>query len=371
MKTLLKLFAVAAALGLAPAAASAQATPPPAATAPATSAPAATPTAAPTAAPTTPGAAARAPAAGAPPAAPAAAAPVFSNLPATPGIGQPTEHIGLQQQFTPIGEEAAGFHNMILMPVITIISLFVLGLLLWVVVRYRRAANPNPARTSHNTTLEIVWTLLPVIILVAIAIPSIRLLAHQYSPPRADLTVKITGMQWQWQYEYPDNGIQFISHINTDEEDRASGDPRQFGVNHRMVVPAGAVVKLIVTSNDVVHSWGVPSFWVKMDAVPGRLNETWFRVDRPGVYYGVCYELCGADHGFMPIAVEVLPPADFARWVASQGGHMAGARPAAPAAGPTIAANEGTASTPAPSNTVQAATPAAAPVLAHESSQTN
>ena len=303
MKTLLKLAFIAAALGLAAGTVNAQAPAP-------ASAPAATGNAA-----------VSAPA----PAAPPATAP-------TPGIGQPSDEFSLQRTVTPIGAEASHFHDVILMPLITVISGFVLFLLLWVVVRYRRAANPTPSRNTHNTTLEIAWTLVPVLILVAIAVPSIRLLAHQYDPPRADLTVKAIGNQWYWEYDYPDNGVHLVSNILPDAEAARRHEPRQLAVDERMVVPVGAVVKVITTSNDVIHSFGVPALWVKMDAVPGRLNETWFRADREGVYYGSCYELCGARHGFMPIAVEVVSQARFAQWLASKGGHAAGAHPAPAAA---------------------------------------
>jgi cytochrome c oxidase subunit 2 len=251
---------------------------------------------------------------------------------ATPqvGIGQPDGRMGLQDQFTPIGEEASWFHDVILLPVITAISIFVLALMLYVIVRYRRAANPTPSRTTHNTLLEVVWTLVPVIVLVVIAIPSIKLLANQYSPPKADLTVKVIGNQWYWTYQYPDHGdFELVSNGLSDADAKARGEPRLLGVDERMVVPAGATVKLIVTSNDVIHAFGVPAFWVKMDAVPGRLNETWFKVDKPGLYYGQCYELCGARHAYMPIAVEVVPPAQFAAWVASKGGTLPGAAQAA------------------------------------------
>ena len=201
------------------------------------------------------------------------------------GIGMPDGSFDFQEQFTPIGEEAAWFHNIILMPVITIISLFVLALMLYVIVRYRRAASPVPARTTHNTFIEVIWTLVPVLILVVIAVPSIKLLARQYAPPEADVTVKVVGNQWYWTYQYPDHGdFEVISNVLSAEEAKARGEPRLLGVDERMVVPAGATVKLIITSNDVIHSWGVPSFWVKMDAVPGRLNEEWFKVDRPGLY---------------------------------------------------------------------------------------
>ncbi len=254
-----------------------------------------------------------------------AATTVASRTAPVVGIGQPDGRMGVQNQVTPIGEQAAWFHNVLLMPLITIICVFVLALLLYVVVRYRRSANPVPSRTTHNTLIEVVWTLVPVLILVAIAVPSIKLLANQYSPPKADLTVKVVGNQWYWTYQYPDNGdFEIVSNVLSDAEAKARGEPRQLAVDERMVVPAGAVVKLIVTSADVIHAFGVPAFWVKMDAVPGRLNETWFKVDRPGLYYGQCYELCGARHAYMPIAVEVLPPAQFAAWVASKGGTMPG-----------------------------------------------
>jgi cytochrome c oxidase subunit II len=208
---------------------------------------------------------------------------------------------------------------------------------------------------------------------VMIAVPSIRLLAHQYDPPKADLTVKVTGNQWYWTYSYPDNGgFEIVSNMLSDADAKKRGEPRLLAADERMVVPAGAVVKLIVTSSDVIHSFGVPSFWVKMDAVPGRLNETWFKVDRPGLYYGQCYELCGARHGFMPIAVEVVSPTQYAAWVASKGGTMPGAaKPKAPdstAASPvtnpqpasttTTAPAGGTSATPTPTN-VSAGTAAA------------
>jgi cytochrome c oxidase subunit 2 len=252
-----------------------------------------------------------------------------SIMPATPAnatVGQPTGAWGFQPQVTPIGQEAAWFHNKILMPLITIISVFVLVLLLYVIIRFRRSANPAPSRTTHNTVLEVLWTLLPVLILVGIAVPSIRLLAHQYSPPKADLTIKATGNQWYWTYTYPDHGgFEIVSNGLKDADAKARGEPRLLAVDERMVVPVGATVKMIVTAADVIHSWGVPAFWVKMDAVPGRLNETWFKTDRPGIYYGQCFELCGARHAYMPIAVEVVPRAQFAAWVAAKGGTMPGA----------------------------------------------
>ncbi|MGE0179757.1 MAG: cytochrome c oxidase subunit II [Sphingomonas sp.] len=346
MKTFLKAFAIAAAFGLASGTALAQAAVPAPATETAQNGAAGAST---EAAPA--GDAAAATDAGianaATPAAPPQAAP-------TPGIGQPDGRMGLPEQVSPIGLEAALFHDMILLPVITFISLFVLGLMLFVIVRFRRGAHPTPSRTSHNTTLEVIWTLVPVLILVVIAVPSIRLLANQYSPPQADLTLKVTGNQWSWSYEYPDHGVQFTANMLPDDQARARGEPRHIAVDNRVVVPVGANVKVLVTSSDVIHSWGVPAFWVKMDAVPGRINETWFRAEREGVYYGVCYELCGARHGYMPIAVEVVSRERFAQWVASRGGQMPGAARPAAAAAPAVGAGEATEATPAPANVVAA-----------------
>jgi len=254
----------------------------------------------------------------------------------TPGIGMPTDKIDLQPQVTPIGGEAVWFHDDILVPMMALISILVLVLLLWVIVRYNARRNPVPSQTHHNTVIEIIWTLVPVIILVLIAVPSIRLLAHQYSPPKADLTIKAIGNQWYWTYQYPDNGdFEIVSNMLKEKDEvtgkerpRTDADgPRLLAVDERVVVPEGAVVKVITTSNDVIHSWAVPAFWVKMDAVPGRLNETWFKApDHPGVYFGQCSELCGARHAFMPIAVEVVSKAQFAQWVAYKGGTMPGAK---------------------------------------------
>ena len=258
----------------------------------------------------------------------------------TPGIGQPDGRKGLQTQVTPIGREAAAFHDNWLLPLCGIISVIVLVLLLFAIIRFRRGAHPIPSRNSHNTVIEVIWTLVPVLILVAIAIPSIRLVRHQYSPPPADLTVKVTGHQWYWSYELPDNGVSFDSYMLKEANDptrqsnqraRTNADgPPLLAVDNRLVIPAGKVVKFIVTADDVIHSFAVPSFWIKQDANPGQLHESWAKVDRPGVYFGQCSELCGARHGFMPIAVEVVPPAQFAAWVSSKGGHMAGAKPPAP-----------------------------------------
>jgi cytochrome c oxidase subunit 2 len=291
-------------------------------------------------------------------AAPAAAAAPATIVPGsvghmipTPSVGEPDGRKGVQMQVTPIGQEAAAFHNGPLMITAVAISIFVLGLLLYAMVRFRRGANPTPSRNSHNTFIEVVWTLLPVLILVGIAIPSIRLLRHQYSPPPTDVTVKVTGHQWYWSYELPDYGVTFDSYMLKEASDptrqanqRARTDndgPPLLAVDNRLVIPQGKVVKFIITADDVIHSFAVPAFWIKQDANPGQLHETWAKVDRAGVYFGQCSELCGARHGFMPIAVEVRPQAEFAEWIAQKGGHMPGAKPAAaptPAALPAGAA---------------------------------
>ena len=293
---------------------------------------------------------AAAPAAAAPAVADNAVAPAESTTAATPAAKvaaparmQPTEGIGmprpaeytLQEQFTQTGRQGRWLHDIMLLPIITVISIFVLILLAWVIFRYRRSANPVPSKTSHNTLIEVLWTVLPVVILLAIAVPSIGLLADQYRPaPKDALTVKVTGYQWYWGYEYPDAGIpEFVSNMLPSEKAAENGEPALLAVDNRLVLPAGRPVRLIITAADVIHSFAVPSLWVKMDAVPGRLNEKSFTIEKPGVYYGQCSELCGARHAFMPIAVEALPPEQFDQWVLSQGGTLPGAK-AAPAAEP-------------------------------------
>jgi cytochrome c oxidase subunit 2 len=196
-----------------------------------------------------------------------------------------------------------------------VIGLFVLGLLIYVMSRFNETRNPDPSRTTHNTTLEVAWTIVPVLILVAIAIPSFRLLFAQYDIPKPDLTITATGSQWYWTYEYPDHGITFDS-IMVQEADLKEGQPRLLTVDREVVVPVGKNVVVGVKSNDVIHDWAMPAFGVKLDAVPGRLQTTWFRAEREGVYYGQCSELCGRNHAFMPIAVRVVSEADFADWLA-------------------------------------------------------
>lgn len=267
--------------------------------------------------------------------------------------GQPTPGaIGLQPAATPLASSVAFFHDAILLPVIVAISLFVLGLLTWVVVRFNKKRNPEPARWSHNTPVEVLWTVMPVLMLMFISIFSFRLLFAYHDVPKPDLTVKVTGNQWYWNYEYPDRGnIAFDSIMLKEDEAARRNQPYKLAVDNPMVVPAGKVVKVLITGADVIHAFYVPSFGVQNDAVPGRVNESWFKVDKPGVYYGQCNELCGVDHSFMPIQVEVKSQADFNAWVAAHA--KAGAK--APAAAP--------AGTPAPgAPPVQpAATPPAAP----------
>jgi cytochrome c oxidase subunit 2 len=283
----------------------------------------------------------------------------------TPGVGQPTADAWwLQEQVTPTGREAHWFHNVVLVPLITAISVFVLILLLGVMFFFSRARNKTPSKTAHNTTIEIIWTLAPVLILIAIAVPSIRLLAAQFKPaPKEAITLKAIGNQWFWSYEYPDNGgIQLTANMLKEQSQVPAGQryrtdadgPRLLAVDQRVVLPVGVPIRLVTTAQDVIHSWAVPAFWIKLDAVPGKLNETSFIIEKPGLYFGQCSELCGARHAYMPIAVEAVSPAEFAVWVKSKGGTMpaevAAAAATANEAAPAAAA-EGNSAQPATENT--------------------
>ena len=254
-------------------------------------------------------------------------------------MGQPTPGgIDLQPAAAPLKHDAIFFHNIVLMPVITLITLLVLGLLIWIVVRYNKRANPTPARWSHNTTVEIIWTVAPVVILVGIALFSFRLLFAYHDMPEPDLTVKVTGNQWNWAYEYPDQAVpEYISNMLPEEEARARGVPYRLGADEPMVVPVGRTVRLLVTAADVIHAVALPAFGLKTDAVPGRVNETWFKAERTGVFYGQCSELCGVDHAFMPLQINVVTQAEFERWVVSKGGSMT--PPGAAPTGGTAAQN--------------------------------
>ena len=225
-------------------------------------------------------------------------------------LGQPAPwEWKLQESATAVMDNITSFHT-VLVWIITVITLFVLALLVMVVVKFNAKANPVPSRTTHNTLIEVAWTLIPVLILVAIAVPSFRLLFLELDIPKADLTIKATGKQWYWSYSYPDNGkFEFDSLLAQDKK------PRLLGVDNEMVVPVNKVVRIQTTGADVIHSFAVPAFGIKIDSIPGRLNETWFKATKVGMFYGQCSELCGKDHAFMPIAVRVVSDQEFAAWV--------------------------------------------------------
>jgi cytochrome c oxidase subunit 2 len=282
-------------------------------------------------------------------------------------LGQPVPGAAhLQEGGSPIYREAIWFHNVILMPIIVLICLFVLGLLITIVVKFNRKANPTPSRTTHNTALEVVWTVLPVLILMGISIFSFRLLYRYHDMPKPDVTVKVTGNQWYWSFEYPDHGdYGFDSRLLSEEEAKAKGQPYRLAVNNPMVVPAGRNVRLLITGADVIHAVGVPSLGLKTDAIPGRVNEAWFRAEKPGVYHGQCYELCGVDHAFMPLQITALPPAEFDAWIAANAPPPAPpAAAAAPAAAPAEATTAAPAEGAAPATPPAAPAPAAAPAAA-------
>jgi len=221
---------------------------------------------------------------------------------------------GFQDSATPVMDEITAFHDFLLY-VITAISAFVLILLITVIVRFNARANPTPSRVTHNTTVEVLWTVVPVVILAVIAVPSFRLLFYELDTPPADITVKATGKQWFWTYDYPDNGKFEFDSLMLQDKDRKADQPRLLAVDNEMVVPVNKIVRVQVIGSDVIHSFTVPSFGVRIDAVPGRLNETWFKATREGTYYGQCSELCGKDHAFMPIAVRVVSEQAFKDWV--------------------------------------------------------
>jgi cytochrome c oxidase subunit 2 len=232
--------------------------------------------------------------------------------------GQPSPWaLGLQEAGSPVMADIAWFHNFLLV-LITAITVFVLALLLIVMVRFNARANPNPSRTTHYALIEVVWTIAPVVILLAIAVPSFRLLFLELDAPKADLTVKATGKQWYWSFNYPDNGNFEFDSILVEDKDLKPDQPRLLTVDNEMVVPVNKVVHVLVTGADVIHSFAVPSFGIKIDAVPGRLNDTWFKATSEGRFHGQCSELCGKDHAFMPITVRVVNDAEFAAWVAQE-----------------------------------------------------
>lgn len=251
--------------------------------------------------------------------------------------------IDFQPAATQVMRDIQDFHNFLL-PIIVVISVFVLALLLWVMVRYNRRANPTPKKFTHNMTVEVIWTIVPVLILVAIAWRSFPLIYEQERiPAEAEITLKVTGNSWFWNFEYPDQSVAIAANMLPEEDARAQGRPYLLATDEPLLVPVNTTVRVLVTSNDVIHSFAVPSFGIKEDAIQGRVNETWFRADREGTYYGQCSELCGIRHAFMPVEIRVVSREAWEAWVAQQGGSIAtaapaAAPPAAPAAEPSAPA---------------------------------
>lgn len=248
-----------------------------------------------------------------------------------PAVGEPHSwQLGLQASASPVKEQLTDFHNLLLV-VITGITLLVLALLIYVMVRFNAKANPNPTRTSHNTILEVAWTVLPVVILVVIAVPSFKVLYFMDKTENAEMTLKVIGHQWYWEYQYPDHEDLTFSSYMVPDEDIQPGQRRLLEVDNRIVLPVDTNIRIIVTAGDVLHSWAMPSLGIKKDAIPGRLNETWARIDREGVYYGQCSEICGTNHGYMPIAIEAVSKERFAQWLVEAKEEFASNAPKAPA----------------------------------------
>ena len=228
---------------------------------------------------------------------------------------QPKEwQLGFQNPASDGMRDIVNFHDNLLLPIIIAISVFVLFLMIYACVRFRASRNPNPSKTTHNVAVEILWTLIPCLILIVMAVPSFKILYKQDTIPKAEVTIKAIGYQWYWGYEYPDENVIFESYM-IKEEDLKENQPRLLAVDNEVVVPVNKVVKVLITANDVLHAWALPSFGVKRDAVPGRINETWFKAEKVGTYYGQCSELCGIKHAFMPITVRVVSEEDYAEWL--------------------------------------------------------
>lgn len=222
--------------------------------------------------------------------------------------------LSLQNAVTPMGERLHDFHKD-LNYIIFAIAIFVIVLIIYTMIRFREKANPTPSQTTHNVILEIFWTIIPIGILFYIVFPSFSLLFYQHKTPEFDMTLKVTGYQWYWGYEYPDHdGINFLSYMKKENE-LEEGELRLLATDNPVVLPTGKNIQIIITAADVLHSWTVPSFSVKRDAVPGRLNETWVRIDKPGTYYGQCSEICGKDHAYMPIMIKAVTPEEFDEWL--------------------------------------------------------
>ena len=222
--------------------------------------------------------------------------------------------LGFQDAASQSMYEIVSFHNSILLPIIIAISVFVLFLMAYACFRFRESRNPNPSKTTHNVAIEVLWTLIPCLILIVMAVPSFKILYSQDTIPKADVTIKAVGYQWYWGYEYPDENIIFDSYM-IEEKDLQQGQPRLLAVDNEVIVPVNKVVKVLITANDVLHAWALPAFGVKRDAMPGRVNETWFKADRIGTFYGQCSELCGIKHAFMPITVKVVTDEEYQEWL--------------------------------------------------------
>ena len=221
---------------------------------------------------------------------------------------------GFQDAASQSMRDIVSFHNNLLLPIIIAISVFVLFLMIYTCIRFRASKNPVPSKTTHNVAVEVLWTLIPCLILIVMAVPSFKILYKQDTIPKVDLTIKAVGYQWYWGYEYPDENIIFESYM-IKEEDLKENQPRLLTVDNELVVPVNKVVKVLITANDVLHAWALPSFGVKRDAVPGRINETWFKAEKTGTFYGQCSELCGIKHAFMPITVNVVTQEEYATWL--------------------------------------------------------
>ena len=236
-------------------------------------------------------------------------------IPGSVLANQPKDwQLGFQKAASQGMEDIVWFHDYMLLPIITAITVFVLFLLLYTCVRYRASRNKIASTTSHNTLVEVLWTLIPCLILIVMAVPSFKVLYSQDTIPKADVTIKAIGYQWYWGYEYPDENIIFDSYM-VDEKDLKENQPRLLTVDNEIFVPVNKVIKVMITANDVLHAWALPSFGVKRDAIPGRINETWFKADRTGTFYGQCSELCGIKHAFMPITVNVVSEDEYNLWL--------------------------------------------------------
>ena len=235
--------------------------------------------------------------------------------PAVAFANQPKDwQLGFQKAASESMRDIVKFHDNLLLPIIIAISVFVLFLMVYVCIRFRASRNPNPSRTTHNVVIEVLWTLIPCLILIVMAVPSFKILYKQDTIPKADVTVKAIGYQWYWGYEYPDENIIFDSYM-IEDKDLKENQPRLLAVDNELVVPVNKVIKVLITANDVLHAWALPSFGVKRDAVPGRINETWFKAEKVGTYYGQCSELCGIKHAFMPIEVRVVTEEEYQEWL--------------------------------------------------------